>query len=522
MTSQPDTSPVRQFTAVLSRHRLIVVATIAFVVAIAVATSLSQQKRFAATADVLLSRQNLAAQLTNFGDGAPQQQDADRLALTQSKIAATPALASRVIVSAGVNITVDNLLEHVTIDPEPKTDLLHITVDQPSRRRAIQLANEYANQYTKYRFALDTSAIVRAKREVADQLRRLSASGQQRSGLYRTLSVKEQQLATLETLQTSNASVIRQARAANQIQPRPTRTALLALFIGAAVGMAGAFARNALDTRVRSADEVSELLSIPMLGRLPPPSSKLRRENQLVMLSQPHSGGAEPFRLLRAAVEFANIERHGKRMLVTSALKGEGKTTTVANLAVALAMAGRKVALVDLDLRRPMLATLFDAEGRPGLVDVALGDAAIHEALIRVDLPSDGAHGRGELRVLTAGPPPLEIGEFVGGSFLEGLLDELGETVDYLLIDSPPALQLGDALTLSAKADSILIVTRINMVRRPMLQELRRLLESSPAKPLGFVVDAVQDGLDYYGFYGEYALPPSREGLKPPAKVTRT
>jgi len=183
-------------------------------------------------------------------------------------------------------------------------------------------------------------------------------------------------------------------------------------------------------------------------------------------------------------------------------VESEGKSTTAANLAVTMARAGKRVALVDLDLRRPYLHRFFELGGRPGVTNVALGDASLEDALASIDLDE----AIGELHVLTTGPLPPDPGEFVGTHQLREILTRLREGFDAVVIDSPPLLRVGDAMRLTSYVDGLVVVTQLNLVRRRMLTELKHLLDAIPARKLGFVVAGAQreDGGGYgYGYgYG--------------------
>jgi non-specific protein-tyrosine kinase len=243
------------------------------------------------------------------------------------------------------------------------------------------------------------------------------------------------------------------------------------------------------------------------------------------MLESPHSHEAEAFRILATNVEFVNLDRQARTIMVTSALAGEGKSTTAANLAVAFARAGRRVVLVDMDLRRPTLERFFVPKedpsfGAPGLTHVILGRTTLDEALVPVPIvdSSDRTTGNGSvsglLELLTAGPAKLSTPEIFSSQALTELLARLEERADIVLIDSSPLLHVSDPIRLSAKVDALIVATNPRIARRPVVNELRRVLDSAPVVKLGFVLTGakIEEAYGYgsgYG-YGE----PVREGAE--------
>ncbi|MCA1682723.1 MAG: P-loop NTPase [Actinobacteria bacterium] len=337
---------------------------------------------------------------------------------------------------------------------------------------------------------------------------------------YASLVDKLEQLRTAEALQSPKALFAQEAGSAVQTQPKPKRNAVLGLGLGLILGIGLALLSHLLDTRVRSADDIRERLGLPLLARIPEPPRRLQAGNEVVMLADPDSMHSEAFRMLRTNLEFVNLERRARSIMLTSAVEQEGKSTTAVNLAVAFARAGHRVALVDLDLRRPMLARVFGLEGRPGLTDVVLGDATLERAIasIAVTPRSAGAsaggngsrHGvAGILEVLPSGRLPPDPGELVASAALDGILASLSDRAELVLIDAPPLLHVGDAMALSAKVDAMVIVARLNVLRQPMLHEVRRLLDSSPATALGFVVTGaeLEAGYGVPGYYAYQAAP---------------
>jgi non-specific protein-tyrosine kinase len=218
-------------------------------------------------------------------------------------------------------------------------------------------------------------------------------------------------------------------------------------------------------------------------------------------------------------MEFVNLDRQARTVMVTSAVQREGKSTTIANLAVALVQGGKRVALVDLDLRRPVLHRFFHIGPTPGATDVAVGKADLADALRPLPLGSrspDSAPSRrngakaaanghasvdGVLHVLPAGTLPPSPSDFIQDTRLLEILGRLADQFDVVLIDGPPLLAFGDGLSLSAHVDALFPVVRLNVVQRQALNELRRQIENCRAGILGFVLTGVKRGNVYrYGY----------------------
>lgn len=510
-----EASTLTTYIKVLRRRKWLALAAIVLVPAAAYAFSTQQTSKYRASAEVLLSRQNLSNSLNGVQDPTLSIQP-DRLAQTQADLARVPPVIERTLQAENVDgMTVDEFSADSSVSAKTDADLLTFKFTHHDPQLAARLATEYARQYIAYRTQLDTQALTKARTQVQDRIDQLELNGDRRSALYASLVERDQQLQTMQALQTANASLVREAQGALKVQPRPTRNAILGLLLGIVLGVGLAFLREALDTKVRTGDEVGRKLDLPILARVPEPPRQLRNSNKLAMLADPDGTFAEPFRVLRTNVEFANLELHAKTIMVTSALEEEGKSTTVANLAVSFARGGKRAILVDLDLRRPYQHKFFPLGRRPGLTDVALRHVSIDDALAPYPLrdgPSWSRRSRmsgngtvtiaGTLEVIGTGPLPPNPGEFLGSHVVDEILSELAGRADLVLIDTAPLLGVGDALALSAKVEAMLLVARIDRMRRPTVRELQRTLEASPAKPLGLIVTAA-DADESYGYgYG--------------------
>src|SRR5919201_54785 len=343
---------LRDYLRVAKRRKWIIAQAIVLLPLVAVGLSLHQRKMYRASAEVLLATQNVANQLNGINDPTLSQ-DADRHAQTQADLARVPAVASETLRLAGLKRSVDNFLNHSSASAKTNADLLELSVEDHRPDIARRLATAYATAFSGYRAQLDTAPYTNAKRRANAQLREMAAANAEKS----------------------------RADHATQVQPRPVRNGILGLVLGIVLGVALAFLREALDTRVRSAEEIEERLGIPLLARIPEPPRRVRKWDKLVMLEEPHGSHAETFRLLSTNLDFVRLLDHPRTILVTSALEREGKSTTTANLAIALARAGQRVALVDLDLRRPVLHRFFDLQGRPGVTQLALRQAELADAV---------------------------------------------------------------------------------------------------------------------------------------------
>ncbi len=507
------------YLAVVRRH-IWAITVIAVIVPVSAYVVSSQQPEvFSASSTVLLSRQDLGSALTGVSN-ADSNSDPNRVAQTQAAIARTQDVARQAIERAGVRgMFPYELLESSTVKPESEADILRFTIETDGPIKAARLANGYAEAFAANKYRLDTSSLSRAREELDGRLTQLRTADQTNTAVYSELLGQAQKLRTVELLQT-RATVIKRATIGAKIAPTPKRNAILGAALGLLLALGVAFLWNALDKRVRDEDEVERILGLPLLARLPRPGRHSRNADRPSMLDEPSDTSSEAVRRLRTNLELANLEGHAKVIMVTSAGPNEGKSTTIANLAVALGRSGRTVALVDLDLRRPIIATFFDLEGRPGVTDVALGRISLGDALVPVHLPfalSMSHNGQTQapeaehLHILPCGPLPANPGEFVGTQSVATMLQELRKSHDFVLVDAPPLLTVGDGMTLSTSVDALFAVVRLGTASRPMVKDLARGLAACPASKLGYVITDVDEhklyGTAAYGYYTKADAP---------------
>jgi succinoglycan biosynthesis transport protein ExoP len=485
-----------EYLRLLKRRKWVFILTALAVPAIAVALSLRSPPTYEGSAKVLLNQQN----------GLPAAQgafvDPERAALTQADLARVHEVVRAAVADARVKgLTSDALLTHSSVTASPGSDILTFSAKDSDPGIADRLAFAYAQAYVDYRFKLDSKALARARDLAERQKRELETAGLGRSAEHRSV---EQQLAALEGTPVPTLVVLRASDKAVKVGPPVKRNGGLAIILGIVLGLALAFLWDVLDSRVRSLDKLRTALPrIPVLGRLPTPARALRKRGRLVMLTAPTSLETEPIRALRANFEFAVREVGAKTIMFTSGVGGEGKSTTIANLAVALARGGRRVVLVDFDVRNPGLHRFFGLDGTPGLVDVALYDAHIESALAEVRLTdADGyeppsqstSSGEGRLEVLPLGRTPDDPDQ-VRADVVGQIIHQIRERADYILIDAGPLVPTGDAIALSAHVDAMVPVLRLHVLPLSALDDLARILESSPAAKLGVVVTGAEETL---------------------------
>jgi succinoglycan biosynthesis transport protein ExoP len=516
---------LRHYLHVLRRRVWVVAGMTILVTLLALIFSVQENNVYRASAQVLLNRQNLPAAVTGRTVDPTHSEDPARVAMTQAGLARSSAVAIRAVTAARVaGVSSQSLLSSSSVTPNPNADILVFSVDNGNSRNAARLAAAYARAYSDYKLQVDTNSLQGARNELNVRLAKLRARGDHTSVLYRDIVSSEQQLHTMQLLQ-SHDSVLSSQSTGSQIKPTPKRDTLLGFGFGLLLGCGAAFLLEALDKRVRTEEEVERELGLPLLARVPEPPRRLRH---LTMLDAPTSAQADAVRRLATNVEFSSPDRPLQTLMITSAVQREGKSTTAANLAVALARAGKRVVLIDLDLRQPSLASLFNVTVPTGLTNVIVGKAPVDEALVQIPLPGlePSANGGpqllgGSLNVMPTGMLPANPGEFVKANALqERVLEPLRKRFEYIILDAPPMCIGGDAVTLSANADALVVVTRLGVVDRAALRDLKRQLATSPTPAIGFVLTGVEAADGYgYGGYGREGKRPRHERWVLPAVV---
>src|SRR5581483_2782943 len=316
-----------------------------------------------------------------------------------------------------------------------QTDVIQVRTNSTRPAQAAAVANSYARSYIDFKRKQAVDDLLAAGAEIQSKLTSLQAQvdplqaqidgadpknrtdvasrlSPQLDPLLSQVSLFKQKLDQLQVdaaLKTGGAQLVTPAsEPTSPIKPRPKRTAVLALAVGLLFGVGLAFLFDHLDDSIKSKDDLERLLpSVPILGLIPTvPSWRDRKESKLASRDDPSSGAAEAYRSLRTSIQFLNLASPVKVVQLTSANAAEGKTTTLANLAVALARAGQRVIVVCCDLRRPRLHEFFGLANTVGFTSVLLGEVPMSAALQRVP-------GEDHLLLLASGPLPPDPSELL-------------------------------------------------------------------------------------------------------------
>jgi capsular exopolysaccharide synthesis family protein len=512
----------------LRRRRGTIIAAAVLMPLAAVLYSLAQQPLYLGSASVLVNQQNVAASILGTPANPTEASQPERIIATQASIARSPAIASIVIHGSrslhisrvrGAHLGTRQFLNDSSVSADPTADLLTFSVKSPSPGLARHLANTYALSYVAWRQLLDSQPYQAAHLTLGKRGQHLGCTPRSTSVTCADLQKSLTQLRTLQAVQKGNTTLTTPAVTASKVQPLTTRNAVIGVLAGLLLGILLAYVREALDTRVRSEDEILQALGMPILGRLRTPGRSLRRHSKLILIEHAKSTQAEEFRSLRTNIDFANLPLHARSIMIVSGRESEGKSTVISNLAVAFAEVGRSVVLVDLDLRKPCIHRFFGLDARPGFSDLVVGDAALEDTVQPVDI-IPAAHTSsdpvrvGKLDAITSGSFSPDPARLLALDVLGDVVRELRARYDIVLIDTPPVLAVSDAMIISANVDAMLVVAHRELSRRDTLLELGRVVSIGTTPGLGIVLTAAEAGSHGGYGYGHYGYG-SHKSLEP-------
>lgn len=527
-----DQLDLRAYVAVLRRRWRWIAGTIVVVVLAALALTVQQDPLYQATAEVLIRQRATEGLFTNE-QVVRNAADAERQLNNEVEVIESGSVRDVVDDAYDGPLDVDKVSARPASD---RSDAVGISATGTDPDLVAELVNRYTAEYISYSGAqrvndlLRTGAEIQAqiddldnqldelnaplraieaqlaadpgddslqaqREQVAENLAPQTTAIENRQDFYR------QQLENTELsariIQSGGPELLTEAEPpASPISPQPIRNTALALVLGALLGIGLAFVRDHLDDTIRTTEDLDRIAlgELPTIGLIP----ALEDETfGLVIDTDPKGPTAEAYRTLRTAVRFAGLDRTMKVVQLTSSNLGEGKTTTIANLAVALAQAGQKVAVVCCDLRRPRVHELFGQSLSPGFTDVLLGEAVLSQAL-RMIQPN--------LYLLPAGSRPPNPSELLGAARTESVIAALRAEFDFVLLDSTPILPVTDGLVVAHLADATIVVVNARSTTRQQLRQALSLLRQADAALVGFVLNRVPlGGRGGYGYSYAYA-----------------
>lgn len=508
------TSGAEAFKAALRRSALLIgLLVLLGAVALVIIRQL-QGPRYEASSRVLISNQNLAEALTGT---QPSFVDPQRIEQTATALANSPGLYVRAArESDRVYGTAPELNDATTVS-SADNNILTFTATSDDPDNAVGTANTVAHAYIGWR----ADVLGRATRIAITELRAKLAAGRPPANAVDL----RKQLDTLELMQTlnSDATVVDEAGSAGKTRPTPIKDALLGGSIGLLIALLLVAAREAIDTTVRTESDVEDILGTPVLATMRP----LPRRARMVTYGRHEAVFGDSYALLAATLAQAGEQGEPRVLAVTSAVSSEGKTTTAANLAVALARRGNRVILADFDFRKPALAGVFELpDDVGGTLQILAGKTTASEVVWQIMLEGrrpeatqltqltqngpgprggaaahdDGGAGGGRLWLLPAGGS-LRSQSDLKTARLPRLLTDLRKRADFVVVDTPPALLTVEMAELAGLIDSVLVVVRHGRVTHRTLRSLNRQARTWSANLAGAVItDAAGEG--QYAYYG--------------------
>jgi capsular exopolysaccharide synthesis family protein len=266
------------------------------------------------------------------------------------------------------------------------------------------------------------------------------------------------------------------------VSPQEERNLLIGFALGLLLGVGLAVLRDLLDTSVNSADDIASVTDAPVLGHIA--RDKIAVSKAPAANLAQATPWAESFRVLRTNMQYVDVDKERKVFTLSSSLEQEGKSTTAVNLAVTLSMAGQRVALVECDLRRPLIAKRLGLDNAIGTTSVLIGSVLLDDALQR--------YADTDLMVLACGQLPPNPSELLQSHAMELLLKQLRDRFDIVLLDAPPLLPVTDAALLSARSDGLLMVLRHGKTTKDQLRHSLERVEQVGGKCVGVVVNLVR------------------------------
>lgn len=472
-------------------HPLVVLVVMLAALVGAVAWVSHRSSHYEATADILFTPVPSDNEGANGLPVLRDSSDPTRLSQTAATLLDTPQATILTAQRLGRGWTSNRVKEAVSVEPQGQSDIVSVVAKADSARLAQRLANEYAESTLAARRALLKKEASSLAPLLNQQVLSTDVVGQERKSLVSALSQGQDpnfslsQAAGLPSSSTDTASWL---------------VIVLSLLAGFALGSGAAVVVDTVSDRLRSSEEMLGIYRLPVLAYVPPIPRRKPTDANGSLPTMPLSA-REAFRMIRVQLDAEMREGHApgcRTVLITSGSSGDGKTTSSIAIATALAEAGHRVILMDLDLRKPDLGQVLKISGRRGVTSLLEDGTDVSHMLTRAELPG--------LSILPAGPQASEQLLQPVVSRLSSLLAQFRDMADYVIIDTPPLGEVSDAYQLLPFVDQVVVVARPGHTRRASFEFMRDLLVRANRTPLGVVVvgETTSHRTSYY-YYGSTA-----------------
>jgi len=447
----------------------------------------------------------------------------ERRARTYAQLLSTEPLLESVAQTLGLPIGAEELGNAITVQSVRDTQLITVQVRHTDPHTAAQIANtlvttfaEQTQQRQTARYGASKESLQQQMALLEDQIQRdeehlerlqdresiarerLEATLSQNRQSYASLLQSYEQIRLAEAQSTSSVVQVEPAAVPNKpVAPRMLLNTVLAALVGLLGAVGLVFLKEALDDRVKDAEQLAKDTGLPVLGFITRvPKSATTRP---VVVAEPRSPVAEAYRALRTNLQFSSVDRQLRTILVTSAFPSEGKSTVAVNLAAVLAQNGRKVVVIDADMRRPVLHKRLELANRSGLSELFVQPKVHLNGSVR---PTE-ING---VSVITSGALPPNPAELVGSEKMTEVLHQVQVNADIVIIDAPPVLPVTDATVLAQRVDGVLVVVRDRQTKVAAVKQTVEQLRRVGANVIGLVVNDIATGRLGNGYrYGRYA-----------------
>lgn len=518
---------IRRYLAIVQRWFWLIIMGALLAGATAYFVSDNSPRVYRATARLLIDQ----APGSSSGNEYTQILVEQRLTTTYVELIKLDPVMFETIERLQLPYTPEELNSMISVSAPPETQLIVISAEANDPQQATDLANTISQVFITQNEERQTSRFQESMQswqsrmdELRDEIAALEAqiadfgeptTGVEEADLSRLeTSLREAEISyteafnNLELLRVeeakglNNVILVEPARPSdNPVRPRPLLNGLLATFAGGLVALGIVLLIEYLDDSVKSPEQIEENVGLSTLGAIAIIKGSESGPERLIAHNKPRDPISEAYRVLRTNLSFAAVDNGLQAFLVTSASPSEGKSTTVANLAIVMAQTGKQIIVVDSDLRRPTLHDTFDVPNSRGLTTALLDS----QRPVSFYLQDSGINN---LKILTSGPIPPNPAELLNSQRMSQIIAELKNESDTVIFDTPPVLSVADASIIAPRVDGSVLIVQSGKTRQAALEQAVNTLSRTNGHLLGVVLNQVVMGRSAYYYYHKYEYGP--------------